>query len=116
MLVLENDLLLIRVVTRYSLDFGVRWNLELVASVTVEELSFLHQHLLDCLTDISIKLFNQAMFLLIFVHLFLDEAKGAIDNLLIELQLSFLLIEVFLRSLNLHRIEVKQLVLLLEHF
>ena len=116
MLVLQDDLLLICVVTRNSLNFGVRWNLELVASVTVEELSFLHQHLLDCLTDISIKLFNQAMFLLIFVHLFLDEAKGTIDNLLIELQLSFLLIEVFLRSLNLHRIEVKQLVLLLEHF
>ena len=56
------------------------------------------------------------MLLFILFHLLLNEAKRAVDDLLIKLQLCFLLVQVFLGSSDLDRVEVKQLVLLLEQF
>ena len=56
------------------------------------------------------------MLLSILFHLFLDEAKSAIDNLLVKLQFSFLLIQILLRPPDLNRVEIEQLILLLEDF
>jgi len=56
------------------------------------------------------------MFLPVLFHLVLDEAECPVDDLLIKLQFSLLLIQVFHRALNFHWVEVEQLVLLLEHF
>ena len=54
------------------------------------------------------------MLLAILIHLLLDEAEGAIDDLLVELQLSLLLVQILLCTLDLNRIEVEQLVFLLK--
>ena len=54
------------------------------------------------------------MLLAILIHLLLDEAKGAIDDLLIELQLGLLLVQILLCTLDLNRVEVEQLVFLLK--
>ena len=54
------------------------------------------------------------MLLSVLLHLVLNEAEGAINDLLVELQLRLLLIQVFLRALDFHRVEVQELVLLLE--
>ena len=54
------------------------------------------------------------MLLAILIHLLLDEAKGAVDDLLVELQLCLLLVQILLCTLDLNRIEVEQLVFLLK--
>ena len=54
------------------------------------------------------------MLLSVLLHLVLNEAEGAINDLLVELQLCLLLIQVFLRALDFHWVEVQELVLLLE--
>ena len=56
------------------------------------------------------------MLLPVFLHLVRDEVECAIDDLLVKLQLFFLLVKVLRGSLDLDRIEVKQLVLLLKDF
>ena len=92
MLVLEHDLLLVRVVTWNPLHLGERRYLQLVAGVTVEELSLLLDHLLDGLTDIVIELLHQSLLLLVFFHFLMDETVSAVDDLLVKLELSLFLV------------------------
>ena len=54
------------------------------------------------------------MLLAILIHLLLDEAKSPVDDLLVELQLSLLLVQILLSTLDLNWIEVEQLVFLLK--
>ena len=54
------------------------------------------------------------MLLAILIHLLLDEAESTVDDLLVELQLSLLLVQILLRTLDLNRVEVEQLVFLLQ--
>ena len=56
------------------------------------------------------------MLLPVLLHLVHNEAECAIDDLLIQLELSLLLIEIFHGSLDLDWVEVKQLIFLLEDF
>ena len=58
---------------------------------------------------------DQGMLLPILLHLLLDEAVCSIDNLLIQFQFSFLLVEVLLGPSDFDGVEVKELVLLLEY-
>ena len=85
MLVLQDDLLLVGVVARNSLDLRVWRNFELILGVAVEEFTLLLEHLVDRGADIVAQFLNQRMLLSILFHLFLDEAKSAIDNLLVKL-------------------------------
>lgn len=115
-LVLEYNLLLIGVIAWNSLDLRKRRNFELVTNIAVEELSFLVKQGLNCRADVFIKLLNQGVLLPVFVHFLLDEAKCPVDDLLVQLQLSLLLVQIFLRALNLHRVEIQELVFLLQNF
>ena len=56
------------------------------------------------------------MLLSVLLHLLLDEAKRAIDDLLVQFKLGLLLVQVFLRPSDFDRVEVEQLILLLEDF
>ena len=56
------------------------------------------------------------MFLTIFFHLLLDETKSSINDLLVKLQFSFLLVKIFLSSSDFDWVKVEKLVLLLEDF
>ena len=115
-LILEHNLLFVGVVAWDSLHFGEGWHLELVPRVAVEELSFLLQHLLHRLAHVVVQLMDQGVLLPVFLHLLLDEAERTVNDLLVELQLGLLLVEIFLRPSDLDRIEVEQLILLLEYF
>ena len=54
------------------------------------------------------------MLLAILIHLLLDEAESAIDDLLVKLKLSLFLVQILLCTLNLNWVEVEQLVFLLK--
>ena len=82
-LVLKHDLFLVGVVAGDSLNFGIRRHLQLVLSVCIKEFSLLLKHLLDRLTDIVIELLDQGVLLAILVHLFLNKAESAVDDLLV---------------------------------
>ena len=56
------------------------------------------------------------MLLPVLLHFLLDEAKGTIDDLLVEFKLGLFLVKVLLCALDFHRVEIQQLVLLLEDF
>ena len=85
MLILENDLLLVGVVSWYSSHLRVGRHLQLVSNITVKEFTLLFEHLLNRLANIVVELVDQGMLLSVFFHFLLDEAKCAIDNLLIQL-------------------------------
>lgn len=92
MLIFENNFFLIGVVSWDSLDLSVWWNFKLILDIAVEEFSLLLQHLLYRDAHIVTQLFNERMFLSIFLHFFLDETECTIYDLLVELELSLLLI------------------------
>ena len=67
------------------------------------------------LVRIAMEAQQQGMLLLVFVHFLLDESESPVDDLLVKLELCFFLVKVFLGAADFDRVEVKQLVFLLEH-
>ena len=92
LLVLEHDLLFVRVVARDALDFRVGWDLKLVLHVAIEEFPLLIEHVLHGPAHIIVQLLNKGMLLPVLLHLLLNEAKRAVDYLLIKLEFGLLLI------------------------
>ena len=111
LLVFVDDLLLVGIVPRNALDFGEWRHFQFVLGVALVEHLLLLQYLLHGLTHVLVQFLHESLLLMVLLDPVLNEGKGPVYDILVEFQLIFLLLKIFLRRIYFDWVEVEHFVL-----